>query len=300
MNVLITGASGFLGSFLALRWQALGHRIGLLLRPSSALTRLHGQEHAFEIGRCATDADVDAFIKQIQPDLVAHAACAYGRNGESHLQLMDANVRLGLVVLQALATLGRSASFLNMATALGPDVNAYALSKHQFAQWGRLLATQQGGTLAFLNVRLQHFYGPGDDRSKFTSHVLHSCHNNQPVLDLTAGEQLRDFVYVDDVVAALTLIAEQRATFGPTTDIDVGSGVAHSIQEFALTARRLTQSKTQLKFGAIPFRDSEVMHSVANIAGLSALGWRAKFDLESGLRRYIELEFSPGLELGRA
>jgi nucleoside-diphosphate-sugar epimerase len=199
------------------------------------------------------------------------------------------------VILQGLADMGRNTSFLNMDTALSRDVNAYTLSKHQFAEWGRVFAAHRAATLSFVNLRLQHLYGPGDDRSKFTSYVLHSCHENQPTLGLTAGDQMRDFVYIDDAVAALTLIAERRATFGATADIEVGSGAAHSIREFALAARRLTYSTTHLDFGAIPYRASEVMHCVADITALSALGWRPEFDLESGLRRYISLEFPPRL-----
>ena len=295
MNVLITGASGFLGSRLAHRWHGLGHDVGLLMRPTSSLARVRGLDHKVDIARCSDDSDTIAMVQRLRPDLVLHAACSYGRAGERHLDLFDTNVRLGMVILQALADLGRNTSFLNMGTALGPEVNAYALSKHQFVQWGRIFATQQATGMSFVNLRLQHMYGPGDDKTKFTSQVLHCCHANKPVLDLTVGDQVRDFVYIDDAVAALAAIADQRAKFGATADIEVGSGAAHTIREFAMAAQRLTHSTTRLNFGAIPYRASEVMHSVADVRALSALGWRPAFDLESGLRRYIALEFTPPL-----
>ena len=231
MKILLTGASGFLGSALALHWRNAGHQVALLMRPTSKLDRLPGSEGSFDIGRCITDAEVDAFVKVAQPEVVVHTACAYGRQSETSLQLFDANLRLGLVTLQALQHIAQPVSFINTGSALAPEVSPYALSKHQFAQWGRMLATQSGGQLKFVNVLLQHMYGPGDDASKFTTHVLHACHRNEPVLKLTAGEQARDFIYIDDVVSAYDTLITQCNKLDAVLDIEVGSGVAPTITE---------------------------------------------------------------------
>lgn len=292
MNILLTGASGFLGSALARHLLDGGHQVALLLRPASRLDRLRGMDSAFDIGRCATDDEVDAFVRRVQPDAVIHTACAYGRQGESLLQLADANVRLGLAILQALQRTGRTATFINTGTVLGPEVSRYALTKHQFAQWGRFLAAQSAGQLRFINVLLQHMYGPGDDASKFTTHVLHACHRNEPALKLTAGEQTRDFIYIDDVVSAYSTLLDQSTQLEPVLDVEVGSGVAPTIRQFVETVHRLTASRTELLFGALPYRANEAMHCQADISRMNTLGWQPRFDLEAGLKRTIELEFS--------
>ena len=291
MKILLTGASGFLGSALALHWRNAGHQVALLMRPTSKLDRLPGSEGSFDIGRCITDAEVDAFVKVAQPEVVVHTACAYGRQGETSLQLFDANLRLGLVTLQALQHIAQPVSFINTGSALAPEVSPYALSKHQFAQWGRMLATQSGGQLKFVNVLLQHMYGPGDDSSKFTTHVLHACHRNEPVLKLTAGEQARDFIYIDDVVGAYDTLLTQCKQLDAVLDIEVGSGIAPTIREFVETAHRLTTSSTELLFGALPYRANEAMHCLASIERMTQLGWHPAFDLNAGLKKTIELEF---------
>jgi nucleoside-diphosphate-sugar epimerase len=290
VKILLTGASGFLGSALARHWLHAGHQVALLLRPTSQLHRLRGLDTSFDIGRCTTDAEVNAFVRKVQPEVVVHTACAYGRQGETSLQLFDANLRLGLVIIQALQHSTQSVTFINTGSALAPEVSPYALSKHQFAQWGRMLATQPGGQLKFVNVLLQHMYGPGDDASKFTTLVMHACRRDDPVLKLTAGEQARDFIYIDDVVSAYDTLLTQCKQLDAVLDIDVGSGLAPTIREFVETAHQLTASNTKLLFGALPYRPNEAMHCLANIERMTQLGWHPAYDLNAGLKKTIELE----------
>lgn len=280
-----------MGSALALHWLNTGHQVALLLRPTSQTHRLRGLDASFDISRCTTDAEVDAFVRNVQPEVVVHTACAYGRQGETSIQLFDVNLRLGLVIMQALQQNNQSVIFINTGSALAPEVGPYALSKHQFAQWGRIFATQLMGQLKFVNVLLQHMYGPGDDASKFATYVLHACHRNDPVLKLTAGEQARDFIYISDVVSAYDTLLTQRHQIATVQDIEVGSGVAPSIRQFVDTAHRLTASRTELLFGALPYRANEAMHCLANVARMAQLGWTPAFDLKAGLTKTIELEF---------
>ena len=281
-----------MGSALALHWQNAGHQVALLLRPASRLHRLRGLDASFDIGRCSTDAEVDAFLWRVEPEVVVHTACAYGRQHETRLQLFDANLRLGLVMMQSLQHVAQSVSFINTGSALAPEVSPYALSKHQFAQWGSMLSAQSDGKLRFVNVLLQHMYGPCDDVSKFTTHVLHACRNNEPSLKLTAGEQMRDFIYIDDVVSAYDTLLTQCNQLPEFMDIEVGSGLAPTIREFVETAHRLTSSHTELLFGALPYRANEAMHCLANVERITQLGWHSAFDLNAGLQKTIELEFN--------
>jgi CDP-paratose synthetase len=291
VNLLITGASGYLGSALALHFLAAGHRVALLLRPASQLSRLRGRESAFSLGRCGTDEEIEEFTSCIEPDAVIHTACAYGRKGESLVTISDANLRFGLVILQAVVSIKKPVTFINTGTVLEENFSPYALTKHQFAQWGRLLASQPANQVRFVNVLLQHMYGPGDDPSKFTTHVLNTCRRNEPNLKLTVGEQKRDFIYVDDIVSAYSILLEKRNDLASTVDIEVGSGEAPSIREFVKTVHKLTASKTELQFGALPYRSNEPLHLQADISRMNALGWQPKFNLESGLRRTLELEY---------
>ena len=291
MKILVTGASGFLGSALSHRLKDEGHQLALLVRSASKLDRLGDLRDAVDIGRCDSDREVVAYVNRTQPDAVIHTACSYGRDGESILQISDSNTRFGVLILQALSTSGRPVTFINTGTALASQVSTYTLTKHQFAELGRRYVMESSAKLRFVNVLLQHMFGPRDSASKFTSSLIHACRRNEPELKLTAGEQHRDFIYIDDVVDAYTILLSQQAELARTDEIEVGSGVAPTIREFAETVHRLTRSSTRLLFGALPYRADEPMFCRADISRMKALGWRPRFDLETGIKRILELEF---------
>jgi nucleoside-diphosphate-sugar epimerase len=289
MKILIAGASGFLGSTLALHFRRAGHEVGLLIREKSVLTRLQGQENEFIVGRFSSEEDLASFVQAFSPHIIINTVCAYSRQGASALQIMDANLRFGLILLQAAAGLAHPTAFFQAGTALQPGVNLYALSKHQFAAWGRELCSRPDCSAHFVHLKIQQMYGPLDDESKFPAQVMRACLGNAPELKLTAGAQLRDFIYLDDVVAAFDTLANNWEKLEKTSELEVGSGHAVSIRNFVEKIHQLTHSKTLLLFGALPYRPNEAMHCEADNTEMQKLGWAPRFDLESGLRACLNV-----------
>jgi CDP-paratose synthetase len=288
LKILVTGATGFLGSALAAHLQGRGHHLAVLVRATSELRRLGARWSNFELGRCANDGEVTAFVRQVAPDVVIHTACCYGRRGESELQISDSNVRFGLVVLDALLKCERQFAFINTGTVLNPGSNSYALSKHQFMQWAQEIRARHADRMQLTNVLLQHMYGPGDDETKFPTHIVRACLRNDAVIKLTPGEQTRDFVYIDDVVMGYEVLLCNLHRLESMEEIELGSGIAVRLRDFVETAHTLTASRSQLCFGAVPYRAGEPMHCQADTARLRALGWSPAYDLRTGLIKMIE------------
>lgn len=289
MNILITGASGFLGSALARRLSETDCKVSLLVRKNTDLYRLHDLS-SYQIGRCESDQEINQFISDMSPDVVIHTACCYGRNGESTPEIIDSNIRFGALVLNTMNSLEKNFSFINTGTVLSKNVSFYALTKIQFEELGVYEANRSNKKLQFINIKLQHMYGPGDHTSKFTSYVIDACKNNVPILPLTLGEQKRDLIYIDDVVEAYMKVLENLPILEGVQQIELGSGEAPRLRDFVEIAHKLTSSKTELLFGQIPYRENDDMCMVANIDALKKLGWTPSFDIASGIKKTIEMD----------
>jgi nucleoside-diphosphate-sugar epimerase len=189
-------------------------------------------------------------------------------------------------LLDALRCASRPLHFINTGTVLDNTVNTYAWSKNLFSAWGSHCA-KVDPHLQFTDVRLQHFYGPGDHSSKFTANVITSCLENMTELKLTSGEQRRDFVFIDDVIDAYKALVESRMRLGKIEAIEVGSGTAISVRTFVERVHAMTNSRTVLRFGALPQRTNEAGEYVANIGRMRSLGWAPRTCLNDGLLRTI-------------
>lgn len=295
----VTGATGYLGSHLVRRLHQLGHKVVVLKRTRSNVARIADILPALRSYDIDTRG-VDAVFEEQQYTCILHCATDYGRKDVSRASIIEANLVLPLRLLEAAIQHG-TPFFVNTDTVLDKRVSAYSLSKRQFREWLDTLSSSICG----INVALEHFYGPGDDATKFVGEMVDRLFKGQPRIALTPGEQRRDFVYIDDVVDAFAAILQhhvalipsavgpRKASPGSLHCYEVGSGQPISIREFMTTLRRLVgREDVALDFGALPYRNNEVMYSQAHIAPLLALGWKPQVALEDGLQRVIAGEQS--------
>lgn len=300
-KILLTGATGFLGSHLLKTFLEAGCQIAILKRSFSDIRRIR---QYLSMVKCF-DIDlvpIESPFEECGPfDCVVHTATNYGRRGDAAIEVFDANLSFPLRLLN-IATLFNTAAFFNTgtffnkATSLYSYLNYYTLSKQQFEDWGRVFASQ--GKIQFVNIKIEHMYGPGDDLSKFTTWIVQSFIKNIEKLDLTPGEQRRDFIFIDDVVSTYEfLVGIAGKSEGGFQEFELGSGKAVSIREFVETAKRLTGADTFLAFGAKELHAHELMHSEADLANLSKLGWKSKYDLNTGLKKMIEGEKKLGVDV---
>jgi nucleoside-diphosphate-sugar epimerase len=162
-------------------------------------------------------------------------------------------------------------------------VSAYALTKTQFREWLYLRRNE----IKIINMQLEHFYGPGCNSSNFITVMIERLKNNEPLIDLTKGEQQRDFVYYEDIVSAFEFVINKNETIATGSTFQVGSGETISIKELMLFLKEQIGSSSQLNFGAIPYRENELMVSETNIEPLRGLGWKPECTIREGLLKTI-------------
>lgn len=289
--MLLTGGTGFVGRHVIERLLARGHLVSLLVRAQSDLSRLKGLDRIEKLDR----DDVlsrDDLRTAGRFDAIVHLATVYGRGTLDVQQLIDTNIRYPARLLQ-LAIRAQVPLFINTDTYSTKGVvsfshlPAYCLSKTQFAQWAALMS---GGTATHLAcMRLEHVYGPYDAPDKFTRWVIRSCLEATEPLKMTAGSQERDFIFIGDAADAYVRVVESG---GQTAwqEYEVGSGRALSVRDWVQKAHALTGARAELRFGALPYREGEIISSKADTAALQRLGWRPATPLDEGMRQTIEWE----------
>jgi nucleoside-diphosphate-sugar epimerase len=161
----------------------------------------------------------------------------------------------------------------------------YTLSKRHSLEWMKMLASASKCKL--VNMRLFHVYGEGDNLNKFVPSIIQEIRNNTKQLDMTLGEQTRDFVYIHDVVDAFYIVLNSSSRLSAFQEFDIGLGKSYSIKEFVTTIKSITNSKTDLRFGSLPYRLGEIMESKASNRDILNLGWKPKYSLRKGLENYI-------------
>lgn len=290
MKLLMTGATGFLGSALLTRLLDIPgkHEVTILKRSFSDTRRIAAAlplVRSFDLDRQPLE---EAFRDQ-QYDCVLHCATNYGRQeGEAaRSNMIETNLLLPLRLLELGASHGIR-HFVNTDTLLDKRVSPYALSKRQFREWLKHFAELIGTT----TVSIEHFYGPDDDPKKFVAYIVQSMLAQAPSLALTPGEQLRDFIFIDDVVSAFEHILDalqgQRTGY---VEYEVGTGNTISIRDFVSLAKQICGNQTTvLDFGAVAYRPNEPMTVKVDTSRLAATGWQPRIGVEEGLRRTFEFE----------
>lgn len=286
-RIVLTGATGFLGSHLLRALLAEGHDITVLKRSTSDIRRIEDLLAHANVLNVDSDRLESAFCEQ-NIDTVIHTACRYGRQGESSSQMLESNVLFGLRVMEAAIKYGVS-TFVNTDTFLPPALNAYALAKHQFLQWLNLHSDR----LHVINLKLEHMYGPGDDSAKLVPWLLHQLDENVDRVALTSGTQKRDFIYISDVVAAFLTVLSSSQKLASSTTIEVGTGSSVAVKDFILTLLEQYQVQhgvcdTTLGFGDLPYREGEVMDFQVHPDLLKSLGWLPRVSLASGLEKTLQ------------
>jgi nucleoside-diphosphate-sugar epimerase len=162
-------------------------------------------------------------------------------------------------------------------------ISPYSLGKVAATHFMQMLQRAEG--FPAVTLRLFLTYGPGQDERRFLPQIIRGCLDGRE-FPVSAGEQLRDFCYVDDTVDAIFRSFECDFTNGRI--LNIASGEPRSIREVIETIVRLIGSGTP-KFGAIAYRPGENMALYADTsAAREMLDWSPKVTLEMGIATTID------------
>lgn len=292
-NVLLTGATGFLGSHLL---KGLLNKtdcnIVILKRSFSNISRIGEFMDAKRITSYDIDCvDLETVFKENDIGTIIHCATNYGRIQNSCCDVLETNLMFPVKLLDLSVEFGVK-TFINTDSYFNKDNMSYsyllnyALSKKSLLLWLKYFSKR----LKIVNLVLEHIFGENDNEEKFVYQMLDKIVVKQvESIDLTYGDQKRDFIYVDDVVDAYIKILDysQNHAFR-FKSFDIGTGQAVSIKDFVQAIKFISDSPTILNFGALPYREDEIMCSKADIIELNDIGWYPKYSYNEALMKIVK------------
>ncbi len=299
MRALVTGASGFLGSYVVDALLQRGEQVAILCRESSNLWRLSDTLDQVSVirGDISRLEQVRDQVKEFSPDTIFHLAWqgVLSRDRDSGDQI-DTNL-FGSVALVRLATELKCQTFVGLGSqaeyGTQPDLvdehaplrptTAYGVAKASTSQISEFLLEQ--ADIRFVWLRLFSCYGPKDNPEWLIPYVIRTlARGERPVL--TLAEQMWDYLYIADAAEAIYLAAKSEGAHGI---FNLGSGNAYRLRDVIEQVRDLVDPSLPLGFGEREYAVDQVMHLQANITRLrNAIGWQPNVSLSEGLQKTVE------------
>lgn len=293
--MLLTGAAGFIGSQLARIILDQGHQVMALVAESSDRWRIREIEDRMSIvpSDLRNLHEVKPAIATFAPTRCIHLAW-HGWAGQAAAEENLSSLSVSLDLLKLMPSVGcqrfvsagtcfeydLTGKQLSEASPLDP-ANLYALAKKVYVDVAREFAEMAG--LSFLVGRLFYSYGPFEDTRRVVPALTLALLRGE-VAKATAGEQVRDYLHSRDVASALWAAAQSSIT----GSINIASGEGVTIADLAQKIAEAVGRPELLELGAIPYREGDPMHVVADASLLlDNLGWKPHFNLDSGIRQTV-------------
>jgi nucleoside-diphosphate-sugar epimerase len=296
-SFLITGVAGFIGSNLAERLVAEGHRVvgvdnlayGVIeqvpqrvefhqcdIRDPAAYKLYRGVDVVFHLAakNCIADCQVDP-VETL--DINVH--------GTAHVFEAARQARARKVIYAESAALYEGVTSLPSSEPETKPLSFYGLSKEA----GRLVAQGYARFSGLVTTGLRYFcvYGPRQDYRRtippvMSAFMIKLLRGERPVIYGT-GSKRRDFVYIDDVNDFHVQCAFDDRTNGVTYNL--GSGVSYSVREVFDRIARLLAIDVEPTYE--PDLPGEAEETLADITLARSFGWEPRIDLDAGLTRSI-------------
>lgn len=298
-SVVVTGATGFVGSRLVRELLAAGARVTALSRSLEPEPwRLAGVAGDLSWARVqyVSPSSLRAALEHAQPRYVFHLAALIDMGPDADAAALDAvNVTAAVDLVEACAELSDLRLFVQTGscaeygdirepatedTPLHPNT-PYGASKARATE--ATLATAEKFGLPLTVLRPYNLYGEYEAKTRLTPHVALSLLAGRTV-SLTAAEQVKDYHYVGDLAEAY-LAAAANAPSAEGRVFNIGSGRGVTLRAFIETiADSLGADRELLAFGAQPYRENEMWHQTARIdSARELLGWEPTHRLEQGV-----------------
>jgi len=290
MKLLITGATGYLGSNLVKRLE--GNDLHIIVRKSSDISMIPKKVSIYK-----DEKENDTLLKyfvQNQFDGVIHLAALtlVDHHFKDISGLVESNIEFPCRILEAAAQtnvkwfINTGTFWQNYQNASYSPVNLYAATKQAFESLSKYYI--ETNSIKFCSIRLNDTYGPNDPRSKIFN-LWNKISKSAETIDMTPGDQIIDLTYIDDIIDAYLLLINNLNS--QTKEIKNGEVFVvmaeqrYTLKELAEIFQKTNNCKLNINWGGKAYRKREVMVPFKN--GKLVPGWQAKVSIQEGMKKII-------------
>lgn len=291
-DILITGATGFIGKHLVRRFsQDKRYRVIILVRENSNLNIIKDYKDKISIYEYKSDyQSVENVFKNNKICYVFHLAAfsCYDHKSEDISDMIDSNIKLGTFILESMQKyqcqyfINTSTYWQNYQNNNYQPICLYAATKEAFEKIIDYYCLDK--KFKAISLKLYDVYGYDDHRKKLLNTLL--TRSIEDSIDLTAGEQKLYMVFIDDVIDAyinamniIKISKKQHSVYG------VYGKDKYSLKEIIRILQELSNKKFNINFGKIAYHKFQIMDPV-NVKKLPK--WNAKISLKNGLKIILD------------
>lgn len=280
MNILITGADGFLGANLVKYLLPLYKIVGIV-KKNQQIYRL--SENEFKSGLVLyNEKQLNLVFRKYKFDYIIHTATHHAKIFKDFNEVFDVNVNLGLKIINKIEDSG-NVVFINIDTILADNTNYYSFTKYIFREILKFISKNKH--IKVFNLKLDMIYGPDSGAHNFIQQMFDKMLANEKYVELTKGIQKRSFLYIKDLTTAIyLLISNHKVLFVDFYEsLYMANPKLLSIKETLTIIKQITKSTSLLDFGVLPYRENEIMKTIINNSFYKKINWLPKYTLKEGL-----------------
>jgi dTDP-6-deoxy-L-talose 4-dehydrogenase (NAD+) len=288
MKIFVTGATGFIGRAFCREAIKRGHHLLALTRDPNAKN-----QPGLEIAQGTLVNTPWDLVADFAPDAALHLAWiaepgVYLNSPENEIWLEQSKLWFTQLFKMGVPHIAGAGTCIEYAASNEPLVEdsslisplyPYSRAKAALFDW---LKTSVPGDSSWSWFRIFYPYGPGEHANRVCTSLIHQLSAGKPI-SLKTPDSVKDYIYIDDLAAALCLSLESKKMGA----INLGTGSGTSILELAQLIATLLRADPALVQAADQKHHDPSPIVLAHPGLLKSTGWSQEISLDIGLRRLI-------------
>jgi UDP-glucose 4-epimerase len=299
-RVLVTGGTGFVGRHLVEKLISRGSEVFVTGNSKNVWVGSldHRKLHYSNLD-ISNYQDIERLVINSKPQVIFHLAAIVTASRDFSLvdEMIDVNLKgttnllkaIGKITsLESMVNFGSSEEYGNQQIELSEilreePASPYAILKMTTTRFCNMFSEIY--KIPITTIRPANIFGPYQPSEKFIPYSIIKCLKGENI-NMTFGEQERNFIYVEDFIGATLLIGEKERKLAQI--YNVGSESYITLKEIVQQIKTLTNSSSDIGYGTVNYRDGEMMKFDINIEKLKELGWDTRDNFKKNLNSTIK------------